>query len=117
MKVIKFKLKLPGYKDLLRYGEIVYDREFTDGVRAREIKYMGILYHLRMKDGEVLSLKQWDSFPYTEDEADIASMGDDELADMLMFSDRDRKTNSKAENVYWLCIKEINKRLDDHGKD
>lgn len=117
MKVIKFKLKHPDYKDLLRYGEIVYDREFTDGVRVRKIKYMGILYHLRTENENFVLLKQWDSFPYTEDEADIANLEDDELADMFMFSDRDRKNNKRAEIVYWLCIKEINKRLDDHGKD
>ena len=32
------------------------------------------------------------------------------LVNMLMFSDRDRKRNKKAEKVYWLCIREINKR-------
>lgn len=29
---------------------------------------------------------------------------------MFMFSDRDRKNNEKAEQVYWLCIDEINRR-------
>lgn len=113
MKNIKIKFTLPDYKDLLRYGEIVSDHEYNFGKesrRVRKIRYMGILYHLSMINGEVTCLKQWDCFPYSEDEDDIKQMTEDELANMLMFSDRDRKDNKKAEKVYWLCISEINQR-------
>lgn len=71
---------------------------------------MGILYHLNMVNGEVACLKQWDCFPYDEDEKDIKNMTDNQLYDMFMFSSRDRKNNEKAERVYWLCVSEINKR-------
>lgn len=115
MSDIKIKLALPDYKDLLRYGEIESDHEYNSGKesrRVRKIRYMGILYHLSMINGEVSCLKQWDCFPYDEDENDVRKMTDDELADMFMFSDRDRENNNKAEKVYWLCVKEINRRLD-----
>lgn len=114
MNDIKMKLVLPDYNDLLRYGEIISDNEYNadrECNRVIEIRYMGILYHLSMINGEVSSLKQWDCFPYDEDENDMKKMTDDELADMFMFSDRDRVKNNKAEKVYWLCIKEINRRL------
>lgn len=113
MKNIKLKFALPDYKDLLRYGEVESDHEYKSeaGVkRVRKIRYMGILYHLSMLNDDVSSLKQWDGFAYDEDERDIGQMTDDELANMLMFSDRDRKNNEKAERVYWLCIYEINRR-------
>lgn len=116
MNDIKMKFVLPDYKDLLRYGEIISDREYDSGKgskRVRKIRYMEILYHLSMIDGEVSCLKQWECFPYDEDENDIKQMTDNELSDMLMFSNRDRKNNSKAEQVYWLCISEINKRYSD----
>ena len=113
MNDIKIKFVLPDYKDLLRYGEILSDHEYNSGKeskRVRKIRYMGILYHLSMIDGEVSCLKQWDCLPYNEDEIDIKQMADDELANMLMFSDRDRKNNDKAEKIYRLCIDEINQR-------
>lgn len=43
-------------------------------------------------------------------------MTDDELANMLMFSDRDRINNDKAEKVYRLCIDEINQRQNRTGE-
>lgn len=115
MDNIKLKFTLPDYKDLLRYGEIESDYEYQSGVdikRVRIIRFMGILYYLSMINGEVVNLKQWDCFPYDEDERDIRQMTDNELANMLMFSDRDRERehNEKAEKVYWLCIDEINRR-------
>lgn len=116
MKNMKLKFVLPDYKDLLRYGEIVSDHEYNsenEHKRVRKIRYMGILYHLSMVNGEVSCLKQWDRFPYDEDEMDIRNMTDDELANMLMFSDRDRKNNDKAERIYWLCVSQINQRYSD----
>lgn len=113
MNTIKLKFALPDYKDLLQYGEIESDHEFkskTEIRKIQKIRYMGILYHLTMVNGEFSSLKQWDCFPYDEDENDIRQIDEDELVNMLMFSDRDRKNNDKAEKVYWLCIYEINRR-------
>lgn len=119
MNDIKMKFVLPDYKDLLHYGEIVSDHKYNSGKeskRVRKIRYMGILYHLSMINDEVSSLKQCDCFPYDEDENDITKMTDDELANMFMFSDRDRKNNDKAEKVYRLCIDEINQRLNRIGE-
>lgn len=61
MNDIKIKFVLPDYKDLLHYGKIVSDHEYNFGEeskRVRKIRYMGILYHLSMINGEVSSLKQ-----------------------------------------------------------
>lgn len=116
MNAVKMKFVLPDYEDLLRYGEIVSDHEFHSrerSTRVREIRYMGILYHLSTVNGEVSYLRQWDCLPYDEDENDIKQMTDNELADMLMFSDRDRAINAKAELVYWRCISEMNRRYPD----
>lgn len=113
MNRVKIKFTLPDYKDLLRYGEIESDHEYRskNGIeRVRKIKYIGILYHLSMINGEVSCLKQWDSFSYDENKNDIKEMAEEELANLLMFSDRDRKNNEEAERVYWLCIDEINRR-------
>lgn len=115
MNNIKVKLRLPDCINLLKYGEIVSDQKSyfkSEYRRIMKIRYMGILYHLHLLNGEVKSLKQWDNFAYQEDQGDIHALTDHELADMLMFSDRDRKENKDAERVYWLCIKEINKRSD-----
>ena len=116
MNDIKIKFALPDYKDLIRYGEIESDHEYNSGKeskRVRKIRYMGILYYLSMINGEVSCLKQWDYFPYNEDENDIKKMTDDELFNMAMFSERDRKNNGKAERVYWLCFSEMSKRYPD----
>lgn len=115
MDKIKVKLGLPDYKDLIRYGVIVSDLELEEhgiSTRIRKIRYMGILYHLKMKGGEVVSLLQWDGFSYMEDDLDIVALSDDALANKLMLSDRDRKIDANAEVVYWLCVREINKRID-----
>lgn len=114
MNIIKVKLGLPDCKDLIRYGNIKSDNEYMTNdqcVRIRKIEYMGITYYLKMINGEVDILKQWDGLFYNENAYDISKMSDDELADMLMFSDRDRKENDRAERVYLLCIDEISERL------
>lgn len=106
----------PDYKDLLHYGEIVSDHEYhynTEYIRIYKIRYNDILYHLKMVNGNPVMLKQWDNFNYDETEEVISKMTDDELFDIFMFSDRDRKVKSiEAERVYWICVKEINKRKD-----
>lgn len=110
---VKVKLLLPDYKDLIKYGEVESDCEFgapSRRTRVRMIRYMGILYHLKMVNREVVTLKQWDSFTYQENEKDIQILTDDKLAEMLMFSDRDRENNIDAERVYWLCVREIGRR-------
>lgn len=115
MNIIKIKLGLPDYRDLLKYGKIIFDDEFGVNdkcVRVRKIEYMGIIYYLKMINEEVITLKQWDEFPYNENAIDLSKMSDDELANMLMLSDRDRKANNRAERLYWLCIEEINARID-----
>lgn len=42
----------------------------------------------------------------------IELLSDEELARMFMFSDRDRKKNSEAERIYWCCVEEINRRIE-----
>lgn len=49
---------------------------------------------------------------YTISEADIVNMADMDLADMLLYTDRDRCELEVAVKIYWWCIKEINRRLD-----
>lgn len=112
MKNIKFKFALPNYKALLKYGEIITDHKHNDGYRVMKIRYMGILYHLKMVNGEVDTLMQWDCFPYNEEAKDLKALTDHELSYLLMFSDRDREDNQEAERVYWLCIYEINERIE-----
>lgn len=116
MQEYKIKLKIPDYKDILRYGEIIEDYEFSNQeecVRVRKIRYMDMLYYLKMVNGEVKTLIQWDTLPYCEDIKDIYGLDDKELSRLLMLSDRDRGWNKKAEKVYWLCINEINRRSDE----
>lgn len=113
---IKLKISLPDYRDLLRYGEVISDYENNwknDHTRIRKIRYMGILYHLKIVNGELKTLMQWDCFPYNEEAEDLKTLSDHELSNLFMFADRDRKENLEAERVYWLCVKEINKRIDD----
>lgn len=110
---------MPDYRDLLRYGNITSDNEYgtkLERIRVRKIEYLGVVYYLKMVNGEVTTLKQWDGFPYNEDAGDISKLSDDELADMLMFSERDKKENDRAEMVYWLCVAEINARIDKETK-
>jgi len=49
---------------------------------------------------------------YTISELDIRNMEEMDLADMLLFTIRDRKELEVAEKIYWWCVKEINRRLD-----
>lgn len=113
---IKLKISLPDYRDLLHYGEVISDHESNwknEHTRIRKIRYMGILYHLKIVNGEVETLMQWDCFPYNEEAEDLKTLSDYELSSLFMFADRDRKENLEAKRVYWLCVTEINKRIDD----
>jgi len=49
---------------------------------------------------------------YTITESDLVGMDEISLADMLLYTDRDRKEFDVAEKIYWWCVKEINRRLD-----
>lgn len=49
---------------------------------------------------------------YTISKEDIAQMEDKEIAELFMYSDRDRKEFEIAEKIYWWCIEEINRRID-----
>jgi len=116
----KTNKSLPDPNDLIRYGMIVSDTEFNSkdsNVRIRKINYEGILYHLRMQNGNVEKLIQWDGFVYNETASEIKNHSDEDLLNLFMFSSRDRKKNKQAESVYWLCIDEINCRDIDQNQD
>lgn len=49
---------------------------------------------------------------YTISKEAIRSMDEYGLADLLMYTDRDRKDLDVAEKIYWWCVEEINRRLD-----
>ena len=49
---------------------------------------------------------------YTITQSDIEQLDEHTLARYLMFTDRDRKDLEIAEILYWLIIKEINRRID-----
>lgn len=48
---------------------------------------------------------------YTISKDDLRQMDENELSDLLMYTDRDRKDLDVAEKIYWWCIEEINRRL------
>ena len=49
---------------------------------------------------------------YTISKKELSQMEDKELAELFMYSDRDRKEFEIAENIYWWCIEEINSTID-----
>ena len=53
---------------------------------------------------------------YTMSRQDISSLSEDDMIQYLIYSDRDRKELTIANQIYWWCIEEINIRhpeLDD----
>ncbi|WP_143452703.1 hypothetical protein [Konateibacter massiliensis] len=50
---------------------------------------------------------------YTINKDDMAKMDDREVAELLMYTDRDRKELEVAEKIYWWCVEEINRREDE----
>ncbi len=48
---------------------------------------------------------------YTLSENEINELSDRELSELLMYTDRDRKEVPIAEDIYWICIKVINRRI------
>ena len=49
---------------------------------------------------------------YTVTPADLRNMSEENVIELMIFTDRDRKDNEDAEKLYWWCIQEINFRVD-----
>lgn len=49
---------------------------------------------------------------YTIEKDVLRKMTDDELAELFMYTDRDRKDLEVAEKIYWWCVEEINRRIE-----
>lgn len=47
---------------------------------------------------------------YTVTPADLRNMPEENVIELMIFTDRDRKDNEDAEKLYWWCIQEINFR-------
>lgn len=47
--------------------------------------------------------------------ADLRNMSEENVIELMIFTDRDRKDNEDAEILYWWCIQEINFRMDLSG--
>ena len=52
---------------------------------------------------------------YTVTPADLRNMSEENVIELMIFTDRDRKDNEDAERLYWCCIQEINFRMDLSG--
>lgn len=48
---------------------------------------------------------------YTISKEELYQMEDKKLAELFMYSDRDRKELEIAEKIYWWCVEEINRRI------
>ena len=49
---------------------------------------------------------------YTISKEELNNMSDNDLSELLMYSDRDRKKYDIAETIYWWCVEEINRRIE-----
>lgn len=49
---------------------------------------------------------------YTVSKKDIENMSDEELSKLYMYADRDKMSISAAYDIYWLCVEEINCRIE-----
>jgi|GEM_PF-5561234 len=45
-------------------------------------------------------------------ELDLKELTDNELANLLMRKDKERKTDIETEKLCWNCVREINRRID-----
>lgn len=54
---------------------------------------------------------------YTATPADLRNMSEENVMELMIFTDRDRKNNEDAEKLYWWCIQEINFRMDLSGSE
>ena len=48
---------------------------------------------------------------YTVTPADLRNMSEENVIELMIFTDRDRKDNEDAERLYRWCIQEINFRM------
>lgn len=49
---------------------------------------------------------------YCITEEEIKNISDLELSHLLMHSDKDRNELEFVEHIYWMCVKEINRRIE-----
>ena len=49
---------------------------------------------------------------YTIKKEALEDLSDDDLSELLMYTDRDRKELDIAEKIYWWCVEEINRRIE-----
>lgn len=49
--------------------------------------------------------------------ADLRNMSEENVIELMSFTDRDRKDNEDAERLYRWCIQEINFRMDLSGSE
>ena len=49
--------------------------------------------------------------------ADLRNMPEENVMELMIFTDRYRKNNEDAEKLYWWCIQEINFRMDLSGSE
>lgn len=54
---------------------------------------------------------------YTVTSADLRNIPEENVMELMIFTDRDRKNNEDAEKLYWWCIQEINFRMDLSGSE
>lgn len=54
---------------------------------------------------------------YTISKEELAHLNDKSLADLLIYTTRDKCDSDMAEKLYWWCVEEINKRIDDEAKE
>ena len=52
---------------------------------------------------------------YTVTPADLRNMSEENVIELMIFTDRDRKDNEDAEKLYWCTIQEINIRMELSG--
>lgn len=45
---------------------------------------------------------------YTVTSADLRNIPEENVMELMIFTDRDRKNNEDAEKLYWWCIQGIN---------
>lgn len=54
---------------------------------------------------------------YTVTSADLRNIPEENVMELMIFTDRDRKNNEDAEKLYWWCIQGINFRMDLSGSE
>ncbi len=88
---------------ICKHKNCVFHREWICDKIERELK--------RMQGRSRFTMKK--ILDYTINKDDMAKMDDREVAELLMYTDRDRKELEVAEKIYWWCVEEINRREDE----